>query len=854
MESIIDEEKNIKHSQIADDVEQALFDKESRRKMKLPANVDPELMDCCYSPIVQSGGEYDLKPSAMSNDEVLHFGTIICCLGARYRSYCANIGRTFLVESTKDQEVNYRFLMELHQMLARSLKDGSRCSDVYLKALHYIQKKRPELEPHFVKNVGFGMGLEFRESLYVLSAKNDRELQSGMIVSLITGFQDLPNPGSIDSKLQKYSLLLADTVEIRRDEGVFLTESGRKFDDIAYFLKGEEEAAEEDEKVDRESAVSISRDFPKKDAIITRKAIAQLAAGKGNQMEEDGLSAEQRRREHQKELQRQRQLEGEQRYTGPLVHQAQRDASQVARKFESYKSISDIPKEAKRSKIFIDKQHETVLFPIHGMLVPLHLSTIKNVSLSDEGEFVYLRVNFMTPGQLFGKKESLPFFVDPNSTFIRELTYRSPDSRNLNEAFRMIRDLKKRLTEKETEKREKEDLVVQDDLIVIKGKPIPRLPDVTIRPSLQGRKLSGTLEAHTNGLRYTTFRGDKVDLLYNNIKHFFFQPCEHELIVVLHCHLKHPIFIGKRKTDDVQFIREVMEISFDETTSKRKTSLLDRDELEAEQEERRRRKALNKEFKSFAEKTMELSDNQIDVDVPFRDLGFPGVTHRTTVLLQPTTDCLVQLVEPPFTVIPLAEVELAHFERVQFGLKNFDIVFVLKEYARPVVQINSVPMAQLDNIKDWLDSVDIPYSEGPANLNWTAIMKHVNEDPAAFFAEGGWSFLQSESEDEAANSEEEVQESGSEYEPSEDDEEYEEGEDEDYESEEERESDIETPDEYEDEEEEEGKDWDELEKEAIEHDRKFSNPADADRPEKRSRTAAHSGDSDDRTKKSKSRR
>jgi hypothetical protein len=38
-------------------------------------------------------------------------------------------------------------------------------------------------------------------------------------------------------------------------------------------------------------------------------------------------------------------------------------------------------------------------------------------------------------------------------------------------------------------------------------------------------------------------------------------------------------------------------------------------------------------------------------------------------------------------------------------------------------------------------SVDIPYSEGPVNLNWSAIMKTVNEDPQDFFAEGGWGFL-----------------------------------------------------------------------------------------------------------------
>lgn len=55
-------------------------------------------------------------------------------------------------------------------------------------------------------------------------------------------------------------------------------------------------------------------------------------------------------------------------------------------------------------------------------------------------------------------------------------------------------------------------------------------------------------------------------------------------------------------------------------------------------------------------------------------------------------------------------------------------------------------------------SVDIPYSEGPVNLNWTAIMKTVNDDPYDFFKEGGWSFL-GEKEDENGSSDDDSEES-----------------------------------------------------------------------------------------------
>ena len=45
-----------------------------------------------------------------------------------------------------------------------------------------------------------------------------------------------------------------------------------------------------------------------------------------------------------------------------------------------------------------------------------------------------------------------------------------------------------------------------------------------------------------------------------------------------------------------------------------------------------------------------------------------------------------------------------------------------------------------------LSSMDVSYSEGPVNLNWGQIMKTVQEDTKSFFTEGGWSFLQAESD------------------------------------------------------------------------------------------------------------
>jgi len=37
------------------------------------------------------------------------------------------------------------------------MKDGSVVRDLYQYALSYVKKHRPDLEKHFVKNIGFGV-------------------------------------------------------------------------------------------------------------------------------------------------------------------------------------------------------------------------------------------------------------------------------------------------------------------------------------------------------------------------------------------------------------------------------------------------------------------------------------------------------------------------------------------------------------------------------------------------------------------------------------------------------------------------------------------------------------------------
>ena len=750
MSEILDEEKKVTHEKMADNLDAKLEDKKffPDRKSKLPSDFTADNLDWAYGPVIQSGGKYDFKLTAVADKNNLRPGTIIAGLGLRYKSYCSMVARTYLVDPNKSQENAYKLLLAVHDAVIKEAKVGVAAKDLYNKAISIIRNKKSDLEQYFVKNVGAGIGIETRDGTLILNGKTARQLKDGMTLCITTGFSDIKNPDPQDKASATYSLLLSDTVRIKGNGSavIFTASAPWDLESTSFFFKDDEEDA-------KESPKAKSKKDPKIGAIATSNITkSKLRAERTTQADE---GAEARRRAHQKELAQKKQAEGLERYSEAMGDQ-NGVAEKKFKKFESYKRDNQLPSRVKDLVIVVDQRSATVLLPIMGRPVPFHINTIKNASHNDEGEFTYLRINFLSPGQGVGRKDDQPF-EDPNAHFVRSLTFRSTDKARMGDIATQITDLRKSMVRREQEKKEMEDVVEQDKLS--ENRKPTRLETVFVRPAMDGKRVPGQVELHLNGLRYRDHRGNAIDVLFSNIKHLFFQPCKHELIVLIHIHLKNPIMIGKKKTKDVQFYREATDMQFDETGNrKRKHRLHDDEEFEMEQEERRRRALLDKEFKTYAEKIENATagtDHSVGVDVPFRELGFNGVPFRSNVYMQPTTSCIVQLTEPPFTVITLDEIEVAHLERVQFGLKNFDMVFVFKDFHRPPAHINTIPVESLEPVKDWLDSIDIPISEGPLNLNWATIMKTVTADPHQFFADGGWSFLAADSDDEDQSEEEE---------------------------------------------------------------------------------------------------
>jgi nucleosome binding factor SPN SPT16 subunit len=459
MSEIIDDEKKVTHKQLAEQMDKKIDD--AKFFSKLPSDFSVNQLDWIYGPVIQSGGKYDLKLSATSDDNYLHAGTIIAGIGLRYKSYSSILARTYLVDPNKSQENTYKLLLSVHNAVIKEAQEGVTVKELYNTAVGIIRSKKPELEKHFLKNVGGGIGIETRDTTLVLNGKNTRPLKDGMTLCITTGFHEVTNPSPQDATSKTYSLLLSDTVRIKRDAPAVVFTSGAASDleSTSFFFKDD---AEEEEKAPKAKAKKDSKIGAVTSNNMTK---TKLRAERTTQID-DG--AEARRRQHQKELAQKKQAEGLERYSEATGGQ-NGVAAKKFKRFESYKRDNQLPSRVKDLVIVVDQKAATIVLPIMGRPVPFHINTIKNASKSDEGDFTYLRINFLSPGQGVGRKDDHPF-EDPNAHFVRSLTFRSKDGARMQDISDAITNLRKSMVRREQEKKDMEDVVEQDKLSEIRSK------------------------------------------------------------------------------------------------------------------------------------------------------------------------------------------------------------------------------------------------------------------------------------------------------------------------------------------------------------------------------------------------
>uniref|UniRef100_A0A8C5P0Y1 FACT complex subunit n=1 Tax=Jaculus jaculus TaxID=51337 RepID=A0A8C5P0Y1_JACJA len=496
---IVDADEKVRHSKLAESVEKAIEEK------KYLAGADPSTVEMCYPPIIQSGGNYNLKFSVVSDKNHMHFGAITCAMGIRFKSYCSNLVRTLMVDPSQEVQDNYNFLLQLQEELLKELRHGVKICDVYNAIMDVIKKQKPELLNKITKNLGFGMGIEFREGSLVINSKNQYKLKKGMVFSINLGFSDLTNKEGKKTEEKTYALFIGDTVLVDEDgPATVLTSVKKKVKNVGIFLKNEDEEEEEEEKDEAEDLLGRGS----RAALLTeRTRVRRTANSEVRIFTENEIAVEL--------------------HVTVEISQLLFSSHSRARKSNvSYKNPSLMPKEPhiREMKIYIDKKYETVIMPVFGIATPFHIATIK----------VLIIVSSFT--HVICPSSSLTVFFC--STY-RASNMKAPGEQtvpalNLQNAFRIIKEVQKRYKTREAEEKEKEGIVKQDSLVINLNRSNPKLKDLYIRPNIAQKRMQGSLEAHVNGFRFTSVRGDKVDILYNNIKHALFQPCDGEMIIVLH--------------------------------------------------------------------------------------------------------------------------------------------------------------------------------------------------------------------------------------------------------------------------------------------------------------------------------
>jgi nucleosome binding factor SPN SPT16 subunit len=557
--SAIDEEKKVTHAEFA-----AKCEAEFQKPATYVPGIDAAHLETAYTPIVMSGGQFDLKPSAQSNgSQLASSGAIIAELGSRYKGYCSNLARTFIVNPTKAHEEAYEAVFAALVAAKRAARAGQKAAGVYAAALAAVSK----WAAHATKDCGFGTGLDFRDASLVLNAKNPTTLRPNMVLNLAFGLENLPLSGG-----GSFAVLLADTVVVRGgdSEPESLTGAPSEYHKVAFQFESNDKAAvkkkdsaavkkegaaakgskaadmadeeEEDEDEEEEDDEDDEEDSAADDAAPATKRQTRgsaRAAGAASSSSSTGATAEAATAAaaaaavdeeangssdlyyQQRLLAKQLNDERLQALKATVGQELTRDVGDGV--IRGFKSPEVFPEQARPPMVYVDVKNECVFCPIFGHMVPFHISTIKNVHKQDQGAHTHIRINFITPINMNARTDPLPKQADARSVFLSELSYRDRLDGDLSQAYLKIRELKKQVAIRQKEFEEKKSLVEQKSLVLRKNPQ--RLNDVLMRPAFGRSKVTGSLEAHENGFRFQgTKREESLDIIYENVKCAFFSP------------------------------------------------------------------------------------------------------------------------------------------------------------------------------------------------------------------------------------------------------------------------------------------------------------------------------------------
>jgi nucleosome binding factor SPN SPT16 subunit len=693
--------------------------------------VDENFVEVCYSPIVQSGGCYDTKVTAQSTDQLLSADVVLCSIGARYKGYCANVSRTFLVNPPDSVVSSYCFLLDLFDHCLQKMIVGNSVSDVWNGGREYVMKNKPSFLSNLPLSIGSIIGMEFRDSTCVINKTNSTLISPGMVFNLSISLNDVSLSledqlcASVEfQKLGKYSLLLADVVSVQQDgKPIMLTKYPSNLSEINYKQQPK------------------SNVFNGNASFISRQSRRQLQGVSGKQRDiRTSLQAEILAQNCEQQL--------KMFVTKSSRHDCVDETKSIAIDLHTYKSSNEFPQNLSTSRVAIDLSREAVLVPINNRLVPFHISTIKSISTPNPDMRISFHIPCVKPDQsISSNMRNLIVKHGTRVAFIKELTFQPATNTDFSDIYKQYQELSRVFKKRNKAEEQMRELITQPNLIISHEK-CSKI-DIIMRPTInKSNKHGGKLTAYSNGFRYTSVKHDDVDVIYTNIKHSIFQPCIQTNIVLIHFSLHQHQVIGGKKCLDIQFYNDVTESSISLLCKQQTTAYSD--ELDSEQEDRIARNNMNKSYKDFCVQMTTVSSNCINFEIPFKKSGFMGCWGRQMIEFIPTRESLVSLTEwPPFLLL-LSEIEHVHLERVSYATRAFDIVFITTNHSAQPITITAVELKHIDKIQDWLNLMKISCTKGPQSLNWIELLKTIRHNMLEFYSPldsdgfpkpAGWAFL-----------------------------------------------------------------------------------------------------------------
>ncbi|ABW97958.1 hypothetical protein HAN_1g118 (nucleomorph) [Hemiselmis andersenii] len=282
-------------------------------------------------------------------------------------------------------------------------------------------------------------------------------------------------------------------------------------------------------------------------------------------------------------------------------------------------------------------------------------------------------------------------------------------------------------------------------------KNILELKNIFYEKNRKGRKKKGTVQLYQNYLNLISNNEMKnFEIFYKNIKFIFYEINFLLNSKIIHIHfLKDSELTNLKNEKNLQFFYENYETKVNLGNGKKEESSYSE---KKEFDEKFKIKKCTNEFNRFVKALALISGKNIEIFNS--DFGFFGIFQKKNLFLTPTKNCLVCLSDQIPLIIPYAFIEIVYFERLSPLVKNFDLVFVFKNFLEKKtkkkekwIRISSVYHKSLSLINFFIKKFIIECFEGNLNLNWKFFLEEIQKEETFYEKPKNWKILLTNKED-----------------------------------------------------------------------------------------------------------